>query len=31
MEVLHLMIQKAADEGLLTPLAPSGLRHRTSI
>ncbi|KAM0829175.1 hypothetical protein ACQ4PT_067046 [Festuca glaucescens] len=31
MEVLHLMIQKAADEGLLSPLAPSGLRHRTSI
>jgi hypothetical protein len=31
MEVLHLVIQKAADEGLLSPLAPSGLRHRTSI
>ncbi|KAM0889916.1 hypothetical protein ACQ4PT_027407 [Festuca glaucescens] len=31
MEVLHLMIQKAASEGLLSPLAPSGLRHRTSI
>lgn len=31
LEVLHLMIQKAAGEGLLSPLAPSGLRHRTSI
>ncbi|KAM0826420.1 hypothetical protein ACQ4PT_068891 [Festuca glaucescens] len=31
MEVLHLMIQKASSEGLLTLLAPTGLRHRTSI
>ncbi|KAM0911172.1 hypothetical protein ACQ4PT_013675 [Festuca glaucescens] len=31
MEVLHLMIQKASSEGLLTPLTPTGLRHRTSI
>jgi hypothetical protein len=31
MEVLHLMIDKASSEGLLTPLASSGLRHRTSI
>ncbi|KAM0873929.1 hypothetical protein ACQ4PT_037735 [Festuca glaucescens] len=31
LEVLHLMIVKASSEGLLTPLAPSGLRHRTSI
>ncbi|KAM0836416.1 hypothetical protein ACQ4PT_062357 [Festuca glaucescens] len=31
MEILHLMIEKASSEGLLTPLAASGLRHRTSI
>jgi hypothetical protein len=31
MEILHLMIEKASDVGLLTPLAASGLRHRTSI
>jgi hypothetical protein len=31
MEVLHLMIEKALAVGLLTPLAPSGLRHHTSI
>ncbi|KAM0890235.1 hypothetical protein ACQ4PT_027174 [Festuca glaucescens] len=31
MEVLHLMLQKAAAEGLLSDLAPRGLRHRTSM
>jgi hypothetical protein len=31
MEILHLMIQKAADERLLTPLAQIGLRLRTSV
>jgi hypothetical protein len=31
MEVLHLTIEKDSAVGLLTPLAPSGLRHRTSI
>ncbi|KAM0834158.1 hypothetical protein ACQ4PT_063804 [Festuca glaucescens] len=31
MEILHLMIEKASSVGLLTPLAASGLRHRTSI
>jgi hypothetical protein len=31
MEVLHLMIQKATEERLLSRLAPTGLRHRTSI
>jgi hypothetical protein len=31
MEILHLMIEKASVVGLLTPLAASGLRHRTSI
>ncbi|KAM0910366.1 hypothetical protein ACQ4PT_014199 [Festuca glaucescens] len=31
MEILHLMIEKASSEGLLTPLAASGLHHRTSI
>jgi hypothetical protein len=31
MEILHLMIEKASAVGLLTPLASSGLRHRTSI
>jgi hypothetical protein len=31
MEILHLMIEKASSMGLLTPLAESGLRHRTSI
>ena len=31
MEVLHLLIERATTCGLLTPLAESGLRHRTSI
>jgi hypothetical protein len=31
MEVLHLMIEKAGSVGLLTPLAASGLRCRTSM
>jgi mannosylglycoprotein endo-beta-mannosidase len=31
MDVLHLMIEKAATDGLLTSLANNGLRHRTSM
>ncbi|KAM0855047.1 hypothetical protein ACQ4PT_050004 [Festuca glaucescens] len=31
MEVLYLMLQKAAAEGLLSDLAPRGLRQRTSM
>ncbi|KAM0845541.1 hypothetical protein ACQ4PT_056304 [Festuca glaucescens] len=31
MEILHMMIEKASSEGLLTPPVASGLRHRTSI
>ncbi|KAM0899529.1 hypothetical protein ACQ4PT_021212 [Festuca glaucescens] len=31
MEVLHLMIEKTGSAGLLTPLAASGLRFRTSM
>jgi hypothetical protein len=31
MDVLHLMIEKAASDGLLSRLANSGLRHRTSM
>jgi mannosylglycoprotein endo-beta-mannosidase len=30
MDVLHLMIERAAAEGLFTGLAAGGLRHRTS-
>jgi hypothetical protein len=31
MDVLHLMIEKVASDGLLSRLANSGLRHRTSM
>ena len=31
MEVLHLLIERATACGLLSPLADTGLRHRTSI
>ncbi|KAM0906301.1 hypothetical protein ACQ4PT_016864 [Festuca glaucescens] len=31
MEVLHLLLHKAASEGLLSRLAPRGLLHRTSM
>jgi hypothetical protein len=31
MDVLHLMIEKAVDDGLITDLATSGFRHRTSM
>ena len=31
MEILHLMIERAMACGLLSPLAETGLRHRTSI
>jgi hypothetical protein len=31
MDVLHLMIEKAAAGGLFSPLAASGLRHLTSM
>ncbi|KAM0829122.1 hypothetical protein ACQ4PT_067074 [Festuca glaucescens] len=31
MEVLHLLLQKATSEGLLSRLAPRGLLHRTSM
>jgi hypothetical protein len=31
MDVLHLMIERAANEGLLSALAERGLRHRTSM
>jgi hypothetical protein len=31
MDLLHLMIKRAANEGLLSALAERGLRHRTSM
>jgi hypothetical protein len=31
MDILHLMIEKAAEGDLLTDLATSGVRHRTSM
>ncbi|KAM0826331.1 hypothetical protein ACQ4PT_068947 [Festuca glaucescens] len=31
MDVLHLMFERAAADGLLSELAPSGFRHRTSM
>ncbi|KAM0925431.1 hypothetical protein ACQ4PT_004228 [Festuca glaucescens] len=31
MDVLHLLFEKAVAKGLLAPLAPRGLRHRTSM
>ncbi|KAM0826330.1 hypothetical protein ACQ4PT_068946 [Festuca glaucescens] len=31
MDVLHLMFERAAVDGLLSELAPSGFRHRTSM
>jgi hypothetical protein len=31
MDVLHLMIERAASDGLLSALSEGGLRHRTSM
>lgn len=31
MEALHHLLQRAASDGVLTPLAPAGLWHRTTI
>jgi hypothetical protein len=31
MDVLHLLIEKAVADGLFSPLAASGLQHRTSM